>query len=172
MSNVKTIDTSRLILQQSNIKDAAFFLELLNTTKWLLYIGDRNVHSIKDAEKYITERMLPQFNELGYGNYTVIRKTDGIKIGSCGLYNREGVDGVDIGFAFLPTYESLGYAFESAQALLNISKNKLKLSKISALTTEENLQSQRLIEKLGLKFIKKIKIPNDSETLRLYTITF
>lgn len=172
MSNVKTIDTSRLLLRQSNIEDAAFFLELLNSPKWLQFNGDRNVYTIKDAKNYIIERILPQPKQLGFGNYTVLSKIDGIKIGSCGLYNREGVDGVDIGFAFLPTYESLGYAFESAQALLNMGKNKLKLSKISALTTEENLQSQRLIEKLGLKFIKKIKIPNDCETLRLYTITF
>lgn len=45
---------------------------------------------------------------------TVIRKLDNVKIGTCGLYDREGIDGVDIGFAFLPEYEKKGFAFENA----------------------------------------------------------
>jgi RimJ/RimL family protein N-acetyltransferase len=172
MTNKTSFETTRLYLKPTNINDAIFILKLLNSPKWLKFIGDRNVHTIKDAENYITERMLPQFEQLGYGNYTVIRKLDGVKIGSCGLYNRDGIDGVDIGFAFLPAYENLGYAFESASTLLNIGKNTFKLPKINAITTKKNGKSQQLIKKLGLQFVEKIKIPNDDEELLLFTITF
>ncbi|HAH25695.1 MAG TPA: GNAT family N-acetyltransferase, partial [Prolixibacteraceae bacterium] len=54
---------------------------------------------------------------LGYGNFTVTRKSDRVKIGICGLFDREGLEGIDIGFAFLPEYERKGYAFESADKL-------------------------------------------------------
>ena len=36
-------------------------------------------------------------------------------MGSCGLYDREGLDGVDIGFAFLPQFEGQGFGFEAAK---------------------------------------------------------
>lgn len=171
-TTVSSIETTRLLLIPTSVADATFFYELLNTPKWIQFIGDRKVYSVSDAEKYITERMLPQFEKLGYGNFTVILKQDGQKIGSCGLYDREGIDGVDIGFAFLPAFEQAGYAFESAQALLNTGKNTFKLPKINAITTKENIKSQQLIEKLGLTFQKEITIPNDTETLLLYQITF
>ena len=46
------------------------------------------------------------------------------------------------------------------------------LKKISAITITENIDSQRLIEKLGLKFDKRIKLPNDEEELLLYSSEF
>jgi hypothetical protein len=46
--------------------------------------------------------MTPQLKKLGFSSYTVIRKTDNAKVGSSGLYDREGLEGIDLGFAFLP----------------------------------------------------------------------
>ena len=45
--------TSRLLLRELNENDAPFILELLNTEGWLRYIGDRHIHTIADAVKYI-----------------------------------------------------------------------------------------------------------------------
>ena len=99
---MSSIATERLVLKPTTLEDAAFILELLNSPKWLKFIGDRNVKSIAEAEAYIKERMLPQFERLGFTNNVVIRKADGKKIGACGLYDRDGLEGIDIGFAFLP----------------------------------------------------------------------
>jgi RimJ/RimL family protein N-acetyltransferase len=166
------LKTNRLILRPSTTEDAAFFLELLNTPKWIEFIGDRNVHTTKEAEEYIKNKMLPQYEKLGFGNYTVIRKLDGEKIGSCGLYDREGIDGVDIGFAFLPAYNNEGYGFEASKELLHAAKNTFNLKKVNAITTKENVISQKLILKLGLIYEATIKIPNDEEELLLYNIDF
>ena len=112
--------------------------------------------------------MLPQLEKLGFSNYTVIRKSDNIKLGCCGLYDREGIDGFDIGFAFLPAYEKMGYAYESASKLKQIAITQFKIKKISAITISENKSSQKLLEKLDFDFIKVITIPNDDEKLMLY----
>jgi RimJ/RimL family protein N-acetyltransferase len=114
--------------------------------------------------------MIPQFKKLGYSNYTVIRKEDKVKIGTCGLYNRDGIDGVDVGFAFLPHYEKKGYAFECTSKLLQVAIADFKIKKISAITIKENIASQKLLEKLGLEFKKVVKIPNDDEELLLYEL--
>ncbi len=163
-------ETERLILRATSEIDADFILELLNSPKWLANIGDRKVRTKEDAIKYIHERIMPDQIKIGYSNFTVIKKEGEIKIGSCGLYNREGIDGVDIGFAFLPQYERKGYAFESAEKIKNVGLDIFGIKKISAITLPSNQSSRKLLEKLGLTFEKMIRIPNDEEELMLYVL--
>jgi RimJ/RimL family protein N-acetyltransferase len=170
MKKLKIYETERLFLSLTSIEDAAFLLELLSSPKWIQNIGDRKVHSLEDAEEYIRTKMLPQVQALGFGNYTVIRKSDGAKMGSSGLYNRDGIEGVDIGFAILPEFEGKGYSFEAANKLMELAKGEFQLSKVSGITLKTNKASQGLLEKLGLKFSKIVKISNDPEELMLYEL--
>lgn len=163
-------DTERLRLIPTSIDDADFLLVLLNSPKWLKYIGDRKVETIEDAITYVQNRMNPQLERLGFGNYTVSLKSNNQKIGICGLYDREGLDGLDIGFAFLPEFEKKGYAFESAYKLLEVAVEKFKIKEISAITTEDNSESQKLLVKLGLQFEKKFFLEGDSEELMLFNL--
>ena len=167
----KTYETERLIIKLVDIDDSEFLMQLLNTEKWLKNIGDRNVHNLEDAHKYVREKNLPQIERLGFGNAVVILKSNNEKIGTVGLYDREGIDGVDIGFAFLEDYEGKGYAYESAKKIMDIGINDFGIKKVSAITLPENLSSIKLIERLGLKFKEVIRIPNDIEDLNLYELT-
>jgi len=164
-----TLETERLYMRPAHVKDAPFVLQLLNTPKWLLYIGDRNVHTKEDAEQYITSKMLPQFEEKQFGNYMVLQKEDHKIIGCCGLYDREGIKGVDIGFAFLPPYEGKGYAFESASRVMQYGQETHGITTVSGITVKENRASQRLLEKLGLMYIKTVILPNDPTPLLFYS---
>lgn len=170
MKNDPTYETKRLIIRPTTVEDAAFIQAVMNTEGWLKFIGDRNVKTQEAAVEYIKAKMRPQQERLGYSNNTVIRKSDGGKIGSCGLYDREGLEGVDIGFAFLPEYGGQGYALEAANKVKELAFGKFGLSIISGITVKENIKSQRLLEKLGLKFIKMIQLPNDDEELMFYQI--
>ena len=164
------LQTDRLLLTPTSIEDAPLFLALLNTPKWIEFIGDRNVRTIEDAQKYISDRVLPQYERLGYGNYTVSLRTDGTKIGCCGLYDREGLQGVDIGFSYLPSYERKGYGYEAACCVRDAAFNDFGLQTIGAITIEKNVASRGLLEKLGLVFKKKIKLENAAEELLYYEI--
>ncbi len=168
MNHDPTYQTERLILRPTTLEDAGLFLKLLNTPKWLQFIGDRNIKNLQDAEAYICENILPVFKKNGFGNYTVIRKSDDVKIGCCGLYDRLGVEGIDIGFAFLPEYERQGYALESSAKIKEIAISDFGLTQISAITNPENLGSQKLLEKLELNFSEMITLPNSEERLMLY----
>lgn len=162
--------TARLHLSPTTIEDADLFLELLNTPKWLQFIGDRNVKTLSAARIYIEERVWPQYQKLGYGNYTLSLKKNGKKIGCCGLYDREGIDGVDIGFSLLPAFEKKGYGFEAAQCVRDAGFSQFNLSKIGAITVPENEASIALLEKLGLEYIKTITLENDPQELRYFEI--
>ncbi len=168
----KSFETERLILKPTSESDSEFILKLVNTPKLLKYIGDRNIKTVENARDYIKEKMIPQLERLGYANYTVIRKQDNQKIGTCGLYDRKGLDGIDIGFAFLPEYEKKGFAFEASNKLKEVAFSEFNIKVISAFTTKDNISSQKLLEKLGLKFIGTTKIPNDDEELLQYKIEY
>ncbi len=170
MADYKKFETDRLDLKPVSVEDAEFILELVNKPKWLKFIGDRNIKSVEDAAQYISNKMTPQLHKLGYSNYVLIRKTDGVKLGTCGLYNREGLEGVDIGFALFPEYEGSGYALEAANRLKQAAQDDFGIDKLHAITVKDNLASQRLIEKLGLRFKKIIQLADDDEKLLLYSI--
>lgn len=168
-SNYQSFETDRLLLRPTDETDAAFVHQLLNTRKWIRFIGDRKVHSPAAAKGYIQDRMLPQLERLGYSSYTIIRKSDGVKLGTCGLYDREGLEGLDIGFALLPDYEGQGYAFESANKIKEVAVQVFGINTINAITTKDNFSSQRLLERLGLVFKKTVVIKGDDEELLFYS---
>lgn len=168
MPKYEEYETERLFLRPTSLQDSSFIFELLNTPKWLQFIGDRNIETIADAEAYIQEKMLPVLEKHGFGNFTVIRKTDGAKMGCCGLYDREGIEGFDLGFAFLPAYEGLGFAFESASKIKEVAISELKFTQISAITNRDNTGSQKLLEKLNFQFAENINLPKAEESVMLY----
>jgi len=170
MTNLLDFETERLRILPMTKADAPCLLALMNTPKWLKYIGDRNVHSVVDAEIYIAEKITPQFENIGFGNYKVIRKSDGKFLGNCGLYDRPGLEVVDIGFAFLPAYENKGYAYEAALKMRDMGFEKFGIEVISAITLPSNLASQKLLEKLGLTFVKMIRLIDNDEELMFYQI--
>lgn len=163
-----TYETERLILRPMSAEDRDFVFELYNRPKFIQHIGNRNVNTVEDAEAYILNRFAPQIERLGYGNYLLVTKDSNEKIGAVGIFEREGLDVVDIGYSLLEEFEGKGYAFEGAQKVKSIGMDDFGLSKISAIISKENVSSQKLIEKLGLKFKKYVTLPGETEELNYY----
>jgi RimJ/RimL family protein N-acetyltransferase len=164
------LETKRLILEPASTAFAAVQLELMNTPKWLTNIGDRNVNTIPEAEQYIATKMLPQYEELGFGNYYILLKETAQVIGCVGIYNRPELESYDFGFALLPRYEKQGYAYEASKCLLQAAKNSLGIKTLLAITTASNVESQRLLKKLGFQFSKQSTVTGEKEELFLYNM--
>lgn len=165
---MKILETERLALRQiSETRDAEFILNLLNQPSFIKYIGDRQVRNLEQAREYIAGRFIASYEKNGFGLWLVERKTDGAATGICGLVKRDTLPEPDIGFAFLPEFWSNGYAFESAQAVMNYARENLKIERVLAITTKDNKSSGRLLEKIGLKFEGLIDIAG--EELKLFS---
>jgi RimJ/RimL family protein N-acetyltransferase len=162
------LETERLRLRELAIEDTGFVIELLNSPGWLQFIGDRNVRTEEQARKYLENGPLKSYKDNGFGLSLVETKTDGLKIGMCGILKRETLQNPDIGFAFLPAFIGKGYGFEIASATLNHATRKLKLPTICAITNPDNEKSIRLLEKIGLKFVQTFQFPDSTETLSMY----
>lgn len=160
--------TPRLTLELLKLDDAPFILELLNSPGWLQYIGDRGVKTLEDAEKYIVEGPLQDFEKLGHSLFKVVLKETGLPIGLCGLLKRDFLDHPDIGFAFLDEYAGKGHALEASQAVLDWAKELLDIDRVLAITLAENERSIGLLKKLGLYYEKMVQYP-DGASLCLYS---
>lgn len=161
------LETPRLTLRRFSLEDAPFVIELVNDPAWLEHIGDRNVRTLEEAHAYLQKGAMAMYERVGFGMYVVTLKESGEPVGTCGLIQRDGLDDVDIGFAFLPQFRGRGYAFESAAAVLGHARG-LGLKRIVAIVSAANHRSVRILEKIGLQFERTIKLPGDDEEILLY----
>lgn len=161
--------TDRLNLRELQISDAPFIFELLNSEGWLKYIGDRKINTLLDAENYIINGPAKSYKDNRFGLWLVYEKTEKKSIGICGLLKREYLDYLDIGFAFLPNYQKKGYAYEAAEATCYFAENNLNSNKLMAIVQRDNLQSAKLLKKLGFEFLEKKDINNEELDVYLKT---
>jgi RimJ/RimL family protein N-acetyltransferase len=162
------LETERLRLRELTLDDTAFIIELVNSPGWLKFIGDRNVKSEEQAKAYLQNGPLKSYRENGFGLSLVETKEGNRKIGMCGILKRDTLEHPDIGYALLPEFTGNGYAFEMAHAMLQYATGQLKLPTICAITVPENARSIKILEKLGLRNMKRIQLPNNQEELLLY----
>jgi RimJ/RimL family protein N-acetyltransferase len=167
LTGVSVIQTERLVLRQLALHDAEFILELLNEASFLRFIGDKGVRTPADARAYISKGPMDSYCRHGFGLYATCLH-DGTPIGICGLVKRDGLDDVDIGFAFLSRHCSKGYAVESASAVLVHARQVLGLERIVAITAPENLSSIAVLEKIGLKFERMLNLAEHTPELKLF----
>ena len=105
--------------------DDKFIFELLNSSDFIKYIGDRNIRTLNDAKLYINKILNNESIE-----YSVIEKIDSsTPIGILSYIKRDYLDFFDFGFALLPNFYKKGYVTEASIAYLKyFFNNKSNLS--------------------------------------------
>ena len=164
---MKILETERLILRQLSTDDAEFILRLLNEPSFIQNIGDRGVRTLDDAHSYILRVPVASYEKNGFGLNLVTVKETGASIGMCGLIKRDALEDVDIGYAFLPEYWSRGYAVEAAIAVKEYARTVIGLKRLVAITDPENQASIRVLEKIGLRFERMVRLSEDDIELKL-----
>jgi RimJ/RimL family protein N-acetyltransferase len=164
------LETERLILRRLNVDDAPFILTLLNEPSLLRYIGDKKVRDLDGARQYILNGPVASYERNGFGLCLVELKESHTPIGICGLLKRDELPDPDIGFALLPDFWNKGFAFEAATAVLQDGRERLSVEHILAITSLDNEASINLLQRLGFKFEKVIKLSADGEQVRLFTL--
>jgi len=157
-----TLKTKRLILRPITIDDSDYILAQLNDPGWIKNIGDRNVHTIAEAATYIETKILSEKDNHNTAFFVVIRKDDpdATIIGQCGVFKRAGLESSDLGFAFLEPFCGHGYGYEAAAYVQDYAYKVMKVAKLVAITSDDNLASQALLRKLGMQHTKDLLLPN------------
>ena len=165
---MKILETERLLLRQFSSDDSEFILELVNEPSFIQNIGDRGVRTLEDAKAYILNGPVASYAKNGFGLYLVALKETDESMGMCGLIKRDALNDVDIGYAFLPRFWSKGYAVESALATKEYARDVIGLNRLVEITDPANAGSMRVLEKIGLRFEKMVKLSEDDIELKLF----
>jgi len=165
---VSMISTQRLFVRPITISDAPFILTLLNEPSFLRYIGDKQVRTVEDARQYILNGPVASYERHGFGLCLMELKESRTPVGMCGILKRDGLPDPDLGFALIPDFWNKGLAFEAATAVLTDARERLKLGRILAITSLDNDASIDLLERLGFKFERVVKLTPESDEVKLF----
>ena len=161
--------TPRLRLRTAHPDDADFYLALVNDPGFLEHIGDRGIRTPDDAVRALVEGPIAMQEMRGHSLYVVELKGSGLPIGMCGLIKRETLDGVDIGYAYLRPYCGRGYAYEAGMAVLEHAP-MLGLRRVLAITSPNNVASNGLLRKMGMRFERFMHLVHGDAGSNLYSL--
>ncbi len=160
------IETDRLILRHVTPDDAPHIHALLTDADFLAQIGDRGVKTLDDARVAITERYVPAY-ACGTGMFAVVDRENGAWLGMAGLVDRDGLDHVDVGYAFLPAGRGKGYALEAVRGVMGWAAAK-GIAPIVAIVSPENARSIAILEAVGLTASHAVRLPGTDHDVTLF----
>jgi RimJ/RimL family protein N-acetyltransferase len=162
------LETNRLRLRRLEVDDADFILRLLNEPSFLQNIGDKGVRTRDDARLYILNGPVASYEKFGFGLYLVELRESGAPVGMCGLLKRDVLEDVDIGYALIPEFWSKGYAVESVTAVMSYASKVLGLKRVVAVVNPDNQSSIRLLERIGLRFERMVRLSDGGPEIKLF----
>jgi RimJ/RimL family protein N-acetyltransferase len=137
----------------------------MNEPPWIEFIGDRGIRTLADAQEFIRVRLIPSYEEHGFGFYLTELREDQTQLGICGLIKRDSLDDVDLGFALFERHWGRGYAREAAEAVIDFARETIGLSRLAAVTNPDNARSARLLKTLGMKFERMVRLSEEEQEI-------
>ena len=167
------LTTDRLIIRDWHpLYDAQQAFDIYGdsrVTRWLQGDADRSLRITQERLQRYRGRCVD-----GLGIWAVVEKAIDRTIGSIllvSLPNRDKTDSgkIEIGWHFRPASWGYGYATEAANIILNYGFKELMLPTIYAVTTPDNVRSQRVMTRLGMESLGFTDQYYD-RTLQLYSL--
>lgn len=165
------LQTERLNLRHFTADDKAFVLALYQSPGFLNYIGDRGIHSETDALAYINTRLIPSYQNLGFGLYLVEQKEDLTPVGTCGLVKRDTLEQVDLGYGFAEAYFGQGFAYEACAAVIDYAAKEHGLSSLLAIVQSDNAASIALLSKLNFSYLRRQQVLTPQVNVDVYRLS-
>ncbi len=110
----------------------------------------------KESEEFF-EKIQSRYKTDGYCFWAVIRRSDNIFMGICGLLQQkiDGQNETEIGYRLSDEYWSRGYGTEAAGGCVKYAVEKRNSPSVISLIRPANIASKRVAEKNGLSFEKE-----------------
>lgn len=161
------IETNRTFLKKINKNDFIEIKAILQDID-VMYAWE---HAFSNDEvKWWIDENIRRYEEDGYSYFAVVLKSSKNIIGVCGLINEyaDGEKNVGIGYIFNKNYWKMGYAFESASAIVDYGFEKLGLEQITAQIRPQNERSIKLANKLKMCEKKRfVKVYKEKEMIHI-----
>jgi ribosomal-protein-alanine N-acetyltransferase len=147
------IETSRLLFRKFAPGDLNDLAAIRYDPDVMKYIGSGRPESIAEVQ-VVLDKLIAHWDEHGFGRWALIDKRTGSLIGWGGLSGLENTGDMEIGYGLGKAHWGKGLATEAATALLKYGFEQLGLDRIVAVTWPGNIASQRVLAKLGMKYVR------------------
>ena len=147
------IETERLVLRTFEPHDLADLHEILGNPQVGVWLGKPHGFTLSQS-KDLLDRFIQHWKERAYGPWAVIENSQQRLIGYCGLSFTPSLHSTELLYALNPSHWRKGFITESAHKALEHAESSLNLSHIISYTLPKNKASRRVMEKLGMEYIK------------------
>jgi len=154
-------ETSRLILRKFNESDVEPLLSILGDPE-VMRFSIKGPATREDIQTKYLPSCLKRYSRDGLGQWAVVRKSDGICIGECGICAQE-IDGqreFEISYRMRRDCWGLGLATEAARACRDYGFKQAGLHRLISIIESENAASIRVAEKMGMTLAKSASFHN------------
>lgn len=150
------VETARLILRELEYTDERDLFEMDSDPEVHLFIENNPVKSIDEIRKVIA-MLKVQYEENGIARWAVVDKLTNECVGWSGLkYFDQPLNNhqnfYELGYRFKRKHWGKGFATESSAAILDYGFKHLNTDKIFAITDPRNVNSKKVLTKLGFDF--------------------
>jgi len=149
----REIRTNRLCLRQFSKEDLDAYAKIMGDHEVGKWLPKGDGYTREETQRSL-DYILEHWNKHGFGIWAVTDKEKDVLLGRCGLDMITETSEVEVDFVLARNYWGRGYATEAAKATLAYGFKTLKLDMIIALAKPENIASRRVIEKIGMRYIK------------------
>lgn len=152
MPQDNTITTERLYLVPFAPEHAEALFTLNSDPDIMRYLGGPQSRAETDEN---IKRVQDRWNRLGYGWWTVFLKGTDTVVGSACLQNlaHDESEPLEIGWRLKAAHHGKGYATEAGQAAMDFGFERLGVDYIYAVTEQENIASQKVMQRLGMTYL-------------------
>lgn len=164
----RDLNTARLQLRPCTVADVEALHRLWTNPEVRKYLWDDVIITREQAAEVVASS-LDDFAIHGYGHWIITLKEQSALIGWAGLRPSGAASAIEVLYGITPEYWGQGLAVEATQAVLHYCFAELGLLQIYAGTDPPNKASLRVMEKLGMRFVRCTTI-NGQEAI-YYTIT-
>ncbi len=150
------LETPRLILRHQILSDLDDLWALYQDPNITKFIPDAP-RSRDEAREELEWHMHGHPRNPQLGLWATIHKSTGKFIGRCGLLSWaiDGQDEVEVAYTIAEAYQGQSLGNEAAQAILDYGFGTLNLKRLICLIDAENIPSQKVARKIGMKFEKE-----------------
>ncbi|GAA4385254.1 GNAT family N-acetyltransferase [Hymenobacter koreensis] len=142
--------TDRLALRPITLDDLDTVFRLDSDPDVMRYIIPPRTY--EGAREYVEEILTNYERFPGLGRWAIIEKSTGAFVGVQVLKHLETSGHIEVGYRYFPAYWGRGFATEMTRAVLRYGFGELGLQQIVGVTSPENLASQHVLGKCGLRF--------------------
>lgn len=165
---MRTLETARLYLRPFAPDDFDGFAAMNADAEVMRFIGDGKPQSRAQTQARLNA-ILDHWDQHGFGLFAVVDIMTRTLVGFCGLQYLDNTAEIEVGYRLARRFWGTGLATEAASASLNYGFDELGLDRIVAVVHPDNVASQRVVEKIGLLYVKDSRFYNAD--LRYYAIT-